>query len=138
MRPESQSPFQSPVTREPMGSCQSPKILFPGPLIQPVNSSERAREDTKTNLLSLLQSDFGFHCFSVGFFFCSTSGYGYVTSTFPTIRSPSCHSAPYLPHPPQIFHNLCFLFLLVITAVPREIENNASAKFLGANKVHYG
>ena len=34
---------------------------------------------------------------------------------------------------PQILHNLCFLTLLGITAVPREIENNAYAKldFLG-------
>ena len=35
-------------------------------------------------------------------------------------------------------HNLCFSFLLGITAVPKEIENNAYAKFWGANKVHYG
>ena len=34
-------------------------------------------------------------------------------------------------------HNLCFSFLLDITAVPGEIENNAYAKFLGANKVYY-
>ena len=41
-----------------------------------------------------------------------------------------------LPLPsPQILHNLCFSFFLGITAVPREIENNASAKFWGANKV---
>ena len=39
---------------------------------------------------------------------------------------------------PQILHNLCFSFLLAITAVPREIESNAYAKFLRANKVHYG
>ena len=33
------------------------------------------------------------------------------------------HNAPYLPPPPpSILHNLCFLFLLRITAVPREIE----------------
>ena len=38
------------------------------------------------------------------------------------------------PHSPQILHNLCFSFFLGITAVPREIENNASAKFWGANK----
>ena len=31
-----------------------------------------------------------------------------------------------------------FSFLLGITAVPREIENNAYRKFWGANKVHYG
>ena len=33
------------------------------------------------------------------------------------------YNAPYLP--PKILHNLCFLILLGITAVPREIENNA-------------
>ena len=32
-------------------------------------------------------------------------------------------NAPYLA--PKILHNLCFSFLLGITAVPREIENNA-------------
>ena len=37
---------------------------------------------------------------------------------------------------PQILHNLCFSFLLHITVVPREIENNAYAKFWGAKKVH--
>ena len=39
-----------------------------------------------------------------------------------------------LPHPPakkKTLHNLCFSFLLGITAVPREIENNAYAKFWG-------
>ena len=44
-----------------------------------------------------------------------------------------CHSALYLPS--KILHKLCFSFLLGITAVPREIENNAYAKFWGANKV---
>ena len=47
------------------------------------------------------------------------------------------HNAPYLP-PPLNLHNLCFSFLLGITAVLREIENNAFAKFWGANRVHYG
>ena len=46
------------------------------------------------------------------------------------------HNAPYFPA--KILHNLCFSFLLGITTVPREIENNANAKFWGANKVHYG
>ena len=46
------------------------------------------------------------------------------------------HNAPYLPL--KIWHNLCFSFLLGITAVPRESENNAYAKFWGANKVHCG
>ena len=39
------------------------------------------------------------------------------------------HNAPYLPS--KVLHNLCFSFLLGITAVPREIENNAYAKFWG-------
>ena len=40
------------------------------------------------------------------------------------------HDAPDLPpHHPQILHNLCFSFLLRITAVSREIENKAYAKF---------
>ena len=46
------------------------------------------------------------------------------------------HNAPNLP--PTILHNLCCSFLLGITAVPRENENNAYAKFWGANKVHCG
>ena len=47
------------------------------------------------------------------------------------------HNAPYLP--PKIFHKLCFSFLLSITAVPREMENNMlNAKLLGTDKVHYG
>ena len=41
------------------------------------------------------------------------------------------------PHP-QILHNLCFSFLLGITAVPMETESNAYAKFWGANNGHYG
>ena len=50
------------------------------------------------------------------------------------------HNGTYLFPPLQkkILHNLCFSFLLGITAVQREIENNAYAKFWGANKVHYG
>ena len=39
------------------------------------------------------------------------------------------HKALYLP--PKILHNLCFSLLLGITATPREIENNACAKFEG-------
>ena len=42
------------------------------------------------------------------------------------------------PTPSQILHNLCFSFLLDLTAVPREIENTAYAKFGGAKKVRYG
>ena len=43
--------------------------------------------------------------------------------------------------PPKFFLTFVFSFLLGITAVPREIENNAYAKFGGvgggANKVRY-
>ena len=53
------------------------------------------------------------------------------------------HNTPYLP--PKILHKLCFSFLLSITAVPREIENRAYAKFFfggggggGENLVDYG
>ena len=47
------------------------------------------------------------------------------------------------PPPPKNLHTLCFSFLLGTTAVPRDTENNAYAKFWGggwggANKVHYG
>ena len=44
------------------------------------------------------------------------------------------HNAPYLL--PKILHNLCFSFLLGVTAVPGESKNNAYANFWGANKVH--
>ena len=56
-----------------------------------------------------------------------------------TCTSPIMHLiCPNPPFPTQILHTLCFSFLLGITAVPREIENYAYAKFLEANKVHYG
>ena len=42
------------------------------------------------------------------------------------------HDAPCLPPTPQILHNLYFSFLLGITAVPREIKNNAYAELWGA------
>ena len=42
------------------------------------------------------------------------------------------------PPPPKFLNNLCFPFLLGITAVPIDIENNACAKLWGANKVHDG
>ena len=56
-----------------------------------------------------------------------------------TCTSPIMHLiCPNPPSPTQILHTLCFSFILGITAVPREIENYAYAKFLEANKVHYG
>ena len=53
----------------------------------------------------------------------------YLVYFCPQNNKPTCTSsdAPYLI--PQIFHNFCFSFLLGITAVPREIETNAYAKF---------
>ena len=48
------------------------------------------------------------------------------------------HLIPHQPHPPapsQILHNLCFSFVLGLTAVPREIEDTAYAKLWGAKKV---
>ena len=46
----------------------------------------------------------------------------YATSKFPIIHPIS---------PKKILHNLCFSFVLGITAVPRETENSAYAKFWG-------
>ena len=45
------------------------------------------------------------------------------------------HNAPICPR--KFCLTFVFSFLLGITAVPREIENKAYAKFWGANKVHY-
>ena len=39
---------------------------------------------------------------------------------------------------PKVMRSHCFQFLLGLTIVPREIENNAYVQFLGVNKVHYG
>ena len=39
--------------------------------------------------------------------------------------------------PPGHLSGICFSFLLGITADPKELENNAYAKFWRANKVHY-
>ena len=38
----------------------------------------------------------------------------------------------------KILHNHCFQFLMGITVVAKEIEDNGYAKFWGLNKVHYG
>ena len=38
----------------------------------------------------------------------------------------------------QILHNHCFQFLLGITVVPRETQDNGYVKFCRVNKVHYG
>ena len=61
----------------------------------------------------------------------------YATSTFPITHL----------IPPKILYNLCFSFLLSITTVPRETENNTYANFFwrwggggwgGGSKVRYG
>ena len=68
---------------------------------------------------------------------------GVGVGTLPICQIHISHNAPHLP--PKILHNLCFLFLFCIIAIPREIENNAYAKFCGeeggggwANEMHYG
>ena len=40
--------------------------------------------------------------------------------------------------PSKILHNHCFQFLLGITVVLIEIQDNGYTKFWGVNKVHYG
>ena len=51
------------------------------------------------------------------------------TFTFTFLHAPCLH--------PKILHNHCFQFLLGITVVPREIEDNSYGKFQEVNKVHY-
>ena len=65
---------------------------------------------------------------------------GFGTCMHITHNAPYMPPSPHPPPPPQILHNLsgCFSFLLDIIAVPREIENNAYAKFGEAKKAHYG
>ena len=46
------------------------------------------------------------------------------------------HNAPCLP--PRILHTHCFQFLVGITVVPREIQDNCYTNFWGVNTVHYG
>ena len=55
----------------------------------------------------------------------------FATSTFPIMHL----IFPHTPTPPQKkLHNLLFSFLLGITAVLRDIENNACKKFEGGGK----
>ena len=66
---------------------------------------------------------------------------GYAKCLYATFTSPTMHLICSPPPLPQILHNLCLSFLLGITAVPREIENNAYAKFweaMGDVQVAYG
>ena len=49
------------------------------------------------------------------------------------------HNAPCPPPPKKKkLYNYCFQFLLGITVIPREIEDNGCVKFWGVNNVHYG
>ena len=66
--------------------------------------------------------------------------YGLVITKISRIRHLHIsHKAPFLPPPSPTpppkkkknLNNLCFSFLMGITTVPREIENNAYAKFGG-------
>ena len=53
---------------------------------------------------------------------------------FPSLSN-ACHAGYNTPCLlPQIFYNLCFQFLLDITVVPREVEENAYAKCWEENK----
>ena len=54
-----------------------------------------------------------------------------ITSTSLGSLLPVLRRAGRREHWERGWHNLCFLFLLGITVVPREIENNANAKFWG-------
>ena len=51
------------------------------------------------------------------------------TFSFTFLHAPCLH--------PKILHNHCFQFLLGITFVPREIEDDSYVKFQEVNKVHY-
>ena len=44
----------------------------------------------------------------------------------------------HLVQPPKILHNHCSQFLLGITAVQTEIEDNGYANLMGGDEVHYG
>ena len=57
---------------------------------------------------------------------------------YATCTSPTMHLICAPPPPSPMTIDVCCLFLLDITAVPREIENNSYAKFWGTSKVHYG
>ena len=61
-----------------------------------------------------------------------------VYPKFAICTSPIIHLACPRPPFPQILHNLCSSFLLGITVVPREIEDNAYALGGGATKVYLG
>ena len=48
------------------------------------------------------------------------------------------HISPKYTLPPNLLHNLGFLFPLGISVVPKEIEENACAKFWGATRCIMG
>ena len=55
----------------------------------------------------------------------------HATTVTKTLLATSTSPIMHLICPPKILHNLCFSFLLGITAVPWEIENSVYAKFGG-------
>ena len=55
----------------------------------------------------------------------------------PDLYAPSTFPMMHLICPPKCCITLVFHFSWVLTVVLRETENNAYAKFLGANKVYY-
>ena len=57
--------------------------------------------------------------------------------TRPGSPTPCKQGLKYILFTPTILYNHCYQFLLGITAVPREIEDNV-CKILVTNKVHYG
>ena len=63
-------------------------------------------------------------------------GMGVGVGTQPIRHFHISHHAPHLP--PQFLHNLCFSFLFCIIAIPRELKNNAYAKFSGGGGVGGG
>ena len=72
---------------------------------------------------------------------CGAHGraYGHVITKISRVRHLHIsHNAPFLsslpPPKKQILNNPCFSFLLGITTVPREIENNAHAKLGGGGR----
>ena len=77
---------------------------------------------------------------------CITKGFTFIWKEFlGIVRTLSQHDVFSIftqtimhPTPRNILHNHCFQFLLGITVVPLEIQDDDYAKFWGVNRVHYG
>jgi len=89
-----------------------------------------------------------FQAFSLGDMMAARNAVAFTISTFPIIQlvcpppPPPTKKTFFSPPPPQKkknLHDLCYPFRPQgINVVPRETEDNAYAKFWGANKVYYG